>query len=186
MRSARSLRVPFLLYANGAAARSNITLLNPDGGTSTLKSGFTVTEGRDLNILLVEDSPADERFTREALEASGLASHLALLRDGGEAMPYLRRQGEYIDARRPDVVLLDLNLPVRDGREVLREMKSDPELRIIPVVMFTRSTRDEDVTELYRMHANCYVTKPVDFDQFVEVVQAIEHFWSGVATLPTA
>src|SRR6266511_238848 len=186
MRSARSLRVPFLLYANGAAARSHIPLLNHDGGTSTLKSGFTVTEGRDLNILLVEDSPADARFTREALDASGLASHLALLRDGGEAMRYLRRQGEYIDARRPDVVLLDLNLPVRDGREVLREMKSDPELRIIPVVMFTRSTRDEDVAELYLLHANCYISKPVDFDRFVEVVQGIERFWGGIATVPSA
>jgi two-component system, chemotaxis family, response regulator Rcp1 len=139
-----------------------------------------------LNILLVEDSPADARFTREALEASGLTTRLAVVHDGAEAMRYLSRQGEYVGARRPDIVLLDLDLPAKDGREVLREMKSDPELRIIPVVMFTTSTREEDITDLYRLHANCYITKPVDFDQFVEVVQAIEHFWSSVAALPTA
>jgi two-component system, chemotaxis family, response regulator Rcp1 len=139
-----------------------------------------------LNILLVEDSPADARFTREALEASGFPTRLAVVHDGAEAMRYLSRQGDYIGAWRPDIVLLDLNLPAKDGREVLREMKSDPELRIIPVVMFTTSTRDKDIADLYRLHANCYVTKPVDFDEFVEVVQAIEHFWSSVAALPTA
>jgi len=139
-----------------------------------------------LNILLVEDSPADAWFTREALEASGLASRLAVVHDGSEALRYLSRQGEYMDARRPDIVLLDLGLSVRDGREVLREVKADPELQVIPVVMFTRSSSDEDIADLYRLHANCYVTKPSDFDEFVEVVQAIERFWGGVATLPTA
>jgi two-component system, chemotaxis family, response regulator Rcp1 len=137
-----------------------------------------------VHILLVEDSPADARFTREALEASGLTSRLAVVHDGAEAMRYLSRQREYIDARRPDVVLLDLNLPAKDGREVLREMKSDPELRTIPVVMFTTSTRTEDIADLYRLHANCYISKPVDFDEFVEVVQAIEHFWGSVVALP--
>jgi two-component system, chemotaxis family, response regulator Rcp1 len=139
-----------------------------------------------VHILLVEDSPSDARFTREALEASGLTTRLAVVRDGAEAMRYLSQQREYVDARRPDIVLLDLNLPAKDGREVLNEMKSDPELRTIPVVIFTTSTRNEDITDLYRLHANCYITKPLDYDQFVEVVQAIEHFWSSVAALPTA
>jgi len=139
-----------------------------------------------VHILLVEDSPADARFTREALEASGLPTRLAVVHDGAEAMRYLSRQGEYIDARRPDIVLLDLNLPAKDGREVLREMKSDLDLRIIPVVMFTTSTRAEDVAELYLLHANCYISKPVDFDRFVEVVQGIERFWGGIATVPSA
>jgi two-component system, chemotaxis family, response regulator Rcp1 len=139
-----------------------------------------------LNILLVEDSPADARFTREALEASGLASRLAVVHDGSEALRYLSRQGEYTDAEHPDIVLLDLGLPVRDGREVLREVKSDPDLQVIPVVMFSRSSGDEDIADLYRLHANCYVTKPNDFDEFVEVVQAIERFWRDVATLPIA
>lgn len=139
-----------------------------------------------MNILLAEDSPGDARFTREAFETSGLANELAVVQDGSEAMRFLTRQGEFVDAPRPDLVLLDLHLPVRDGREVLREMKSDPELRTIPVVMLTSSSRDEDITELYRLHANCYVVKPLDFDEFVETVQAIQRFWSCTATLPSA
>jgi two-component system, chemotaxis family, response regulator Rcp1 len=139
-----------------------------------------------VNILLAEDSPGDERFTREAFETSGFADGLAVVHDGSEALRYLTRQCEYIDAPRPDIVLLDLHLPVRDGREVLREMKSDPELRVIPVVVFTTSSRDEDIDELYRLHVNCYVVKPLDFDEFVETVQAIQRFWSRTATLPSA
>ncbi|MBU6428497.1 MAG: response regulator [Cyanobacteria bacterium REEB65] len=135
-------------------------------------------------ILLVEDSPADYRLTVEALKEAKIRNNLHWVKDGVEAMAYLRREGTYGAATRPDLVLLDLNLPRKDGREVLAEMKQDPGLRRIPVVILTISTAEEDILRTYDLHANCYVTKPVDMDQFVKIVRSIEDFWFTVVKLP--
>lgn len=136
------------------------------------------------DILLVEDNPGDADLVRYALEENKICNRLHLVQDGVEAMAFLRKQGKYADVPRPDVVLLDLNLPKKDGREVLAEMKGDPDLRRIPVVILTTSTQDEDILRAYNLNANCYVTKPVDFEQFAKVVQAIDDFWFGIVTLP--
>ena len=135
-------------------------------------------------ILLVEDNSGDQRLTLEALRNCGGQPNLDIVPDGVEAMAYLRQQGKYTAAKRPRLVILDLNLPKKDGREVLVEMKQDPELRCIPVIVLTTSKAEEDVAESYDVHANCYITKPVDLDQFFSVVKAIEHFWLGVVQLP--
>lgn len=140
--------------------------------------------GRPVEILVVEDNPGDVRLTREALRESKVANHLSVVGDGVEALAFLRREGRWADAVRPDVVLLDLNLPRMDGREVLAEMKRDPRLRGIPVVIVTGSRAEQDVIKSYDLGASCYVTKPVDLAQFVSVVQAIEGFWFTVVTLP--
>jgi CheY-like chemotaxis protein len=140
---------------------------------------------RPIEILLVEDSPSDTELTVEALEEGKIYNHLSIVEDGVQAMEFLRRQGAYSDAPRPDLILLDLNLPRKDGREVLGELKSDPELKFIPVVVLTTSRADEDVLKAYSLHANCYILKPVDFKQFVEVVKHIENFWLTVVKLPT-
>jgi chemotaxis family two-component system response regulator Rcp1 len=137
-----------------------------------------------VNILLVEDSPADVRFTRLAIEGSGRANRLAVVPDGVEAMRYLRRDGEYRDALRPHLMLLDLHLPKKTGHEVLAETKGDPQLCSIPVVVLTTSTSEHDLTEAYRLHANCYITKPFDLDGYIAVIEAIESFWIGLAQLP--
>jgi len=137
-----------------------------------------------VEILLVEDSPGDVRLTLEALKEAKMNNRMTVVGDGVEAMEYLRRQGKYVDATRPDVVLLDLNLPRKDGRKVLAEMKEDPDLRVIPVVVLTTSRAEEDVLKAYQHHANCYITKPVDFQQFLHVVQSIENFWLSVVRLP--
>ena len=142
--------------------------------------------GRPIEILLVEDNPGDVRLTREALKEAKVRNNLSVVSDGVEAMAFLRREGVYSTAPRPDIVLLDLNLPRKDGRQVLTEVKADPELRRIPVVILTTSKAEEDILKTYDLHANCFITKPVDFDQFVKVVQSIEHFWLSVVTLPTA
>lgn len=139
---------------------------------------------RPVELLLVEDNPADVRLTREAFRDAKLINNLNHVEDGVEAMRYLRREGGYTDMPRPDVVLLDLNLPRKDGREVLKEMRDDPALANIPVVVLTTSRAEEDVLQSYNLHANCFISKPVDFDRFVEVVQSIEDFWFGVVTLP--
>ncbi|NUN00072.1 MAG: response regulator [Bryobacteraceae bacterium] len=137
-----------------------------------------------INILLVEDNPADVRLTREAFKEGRCLVNLAVARDGVEALDVLHRRGRHYDAAPPDLILLDLNLPKIDGREVLREIKSDPALRKIPLVVLTTSTADQDVGDAYGLAANCYIQKPVDLDQFIRVVQSIENFWVRIVTLP--
>jgi len=139
---------------------------------------------RPVEILLVEDSPSDTDLTIEAFREGMVPSNLNHVEDGVEALDYLHRRNAYSGASRPDLILLDLNLPRRDGREVLVELKSDPDLRTIPVVVLTTSKDDRDIAQAYRLQANCYIAKPVDFEQFQKVVRAIEHFWLEVATLP--
>ena len=141
-------------------------------------------EARPIEILLVEDSPSDAEFTVEALKEAKVRNHLSLVEDGVQAMEFLRRQGQYAKAPRPDLIMLDLNLPRKDGREVLAELKADANLKMIPVVVLTTSRAEEDVLRAYQLHANCYITKPVDFQQFLSVVRAIESFWLFVVTLP--
>jgi len=137
-----------------------------------------------VDILLVEDNPADLRLTQEAMRGSKLLNKLHVVSDGEEALSYLRRQGKYADAPRPDLILLDLNLPKKDGREVLAEIKLDPELKVIPVVVLTTSEAVTDILKSYNLHANCYITKPVAFEQFKKVVNSIESFWFSIVKLP--
>ncbi len=136
-----------------------------------------------VDILLVEDSPSDVLLAKEALEDSKIANNLHEVTDGVEAMKFLRKEGPYTRAPRPDLILLDLNLPKKDGREVLAEIKSDENLKRIPVVVLTTSKSEADVMRAYGLHANCYIVKPVNFEQFVQVVRSIEHFWFAVVTL---
>jgi two-component system, chemotaxis family, response regulator Rcp1 len=140
--------------------------------------------GRPIEVLLIEDSEADARLTIEALKEAKVQNRLWVVEDGVEAMAFLRKEGKFSDAPRPDLVLLDLNLPRKDGRQVLQEVKSDPALRKIPVVVLTISKAEEDVLKAYDLHANCYITKPVDFNRFMDVVRAIEGFWLTVVKLP--
>jgi two-component system response regulator len=137
-----------------------------------------------IEILLVEDSLADILMTQEALEQVRLLNQLHVVEDGAAALAFLRRQGRYATAPRPDLILLDLNLPKKNGQEVLAELKADESLKFIPVVILTTSKAEEDIVKSYGLHANCYISKPVGFASFVEVVQAIEHFWFGIVTLP--
>ena len=137
-----------------------------------------------VEILMVEDNPADARLTEEALKEGLLCNRLHLARDGVEAMKFLRREEPFSDAPRPDVVLLDLNLPRKDGREVLAEIKTDPSLKNIPVVVLTTSEAEQDIVKSYALHANCYVTKPVDLQRFIEIVRQIETFWLQIVKLP--
>jgi len=139
-----------------------------------------------IEILLVEDNPGDIRLTLEALKEAKVRNSLSVVGDGVDAMAFLRREGRYSAAPRPDIILLDLNLPKKDGRQVLAEVKGDQDLRRIPIVILTTSKAEEDILKTYDLHANCFVTKPVDFDQFVKVVQSIEHFWLSIVTLPPA
>ncbi len=141
--------------------------------------------GRPVEILLVEDNPGDIRLTREAFKEAKMRNNLHAVGDGVEAMEFLRREGEYASAPRPDLILLDLNLPRKDGREVLAEVKEDPELRRIPVVILTTSKAEEDIARTYDLHANCYITKPVGFEQFMDIVKHIEEFWLTVVKLPS-
>jgi CheY-like chemotaxis protein len=143
-----------------------------------------VNENRPVEILLVEDNPGDERLTREALKEGKVYSNLHWVKDGVEAMEFLRREGKHSGAPRPDIILLDLNLPKKDGREVLQDIKNDNELKRIPVVVLTTSKAEEDVLRTYNLHANCYVTKPVDLEKFIVVVKSIDVFWLTVVTLP--
>jgi CheY-like chemotaxis protein len=140
--------------------------------------------GRPVEILLVEDNPGDVRLTREALKDARVINNLQVAADGVEAMAFLKRQGGYENAIRPDLILLDLNLPKKDGREVLSEIKADTSLRRIPVVILTTSKAEEDVLKTYDLHANCYITKPVDLEKFIEVISAIEDFWLSIVILP--
>lgn len=139
---------------------------------------------RPVNILLVEDNPGDVRLTIEALRDAKVRNRLSVVGDGVEALRFLHREGQYADAPRPDLILLDLNLPKMDGREVLAAIKSDAELQTIPVVILTTSQAEQDILRSYALHANCYVTKPVDLDQFIHVVRSIEDFWLSIVTFP--
>jgi chemotaxis family two-component system response regulator Rcp1 len=145
---------------------------------------MNISEARPIEILLVEDSPSDATLTIEALEAGKVANRLTLAEDGVEAIDFLKRRGKFADALRPDLIMLDLNLPRKDGREVLREIKNDEALKTIPIIVLTTSRSDKDVLQSYQLNANCYITKPVDFQNFIEVVKTIERFWLTVVTLP--
>ena len=140
--------------------------------------------GRPVEFLLVEDNPGDVRLTQEALKDSKVRNHLNVLGDGLSALAFLRRQPPYENAPRPDIILLDLNLPKMDGRELLSHIKADPKLKRIPVVVITSSEAEQDILRTYDLHVNCYVTKPVDLDQFIKVVQSIETFWLTIVQLP--
>ncbi len=141
-------------------------------------------ECRPIEILMVEDNPGDVRLTVEALKEGKVRNNLQTVEDGEEALAFLRRQGRYAEATRPDLILLDLNLPKMNGREVLAVIKEDQDLRRIPVVILTVSEAEQDIIKSYNLHANCYITKPVDLDQFLEVVKSIENFWLTVVMLP--
>lgn len=142
------------------------------------------SHGEPIEILLVEDNPGDVRLTKEALKQGDVLNNLHVVKDGVEAMAFLRREGEYEDTSQPDLILLDLNLPRMDGTEVLKEIGEDRELRRIPVVVLTSSEAEEDIVRSYELHANAYITKPVDIDQFIEVAQNLESFWLSIVKLP--
>ena len=139
---------------------------------------------KTVEILLIEDNPGDARLAREALRDAKVRNNLSWVPDGVEGMAYLRREGKYSQSARPDLILLDLNLPRKDGREVLSEIKADENLRRIPVVILTTSQAEEDIVRAYHLNANCYITKPVDLEQFMKVVKTIEDFWLTIVKLP--
>jgi len=140
--------------------------------------------GKPIEILLVEDNPGDVRLTLEVFKESKMRNNLSAVGDGVEALAFLRREGKYVQSPRPDLILLDLNLPKKDGREVLAEIKEDPDLRCIPVVVLTTSQAERDVVRSYNLHANCYISKPIDLEQFIRVVRSIEDFWLAIVKLP--
>lgn len=142
------------------------------------------THPKIIEILLVEDSPTDVLMAREALTEAKLLNNIHVTEDGVEALEFLRKEGKYTHAPRPDLILLDLNLPRKNGREVLAELKADPTFKSIPVVVLTTSRAEEDILRSYNLHANCYVVKPVEFDKFVQAVKSISHFWFSNVTLP--
>jgi CheY-like chemotaxis protein len=140
--------------------------------------------GRPIEILLVEDSPSDAELTKEALHEGRVINNLHIVSDGEQALAFLRRQNPYQSAPRPDLILLDLNLPRKDGREVLSEIKAEQSLKRIPVVVLTTSKEESDVMTVYGLNANCYISKPVDLEQFIHVVQCVDNFWLNIVTLP--
>ena len=140
--------------------------------------------GKPIEILLVEDNPGDVRLTMELLKESKIRNHIDAVNDGIEAMAYLRKEAKFSGAPRPDLILLDLNMPRKDGREVLAEIKQDPDLKRIPVVILTTSSAEQDIVRSYNDHANAYITKPVDLDQFAKVVKSVEDFWFTIVKLP--
>ena len=139
---------------------------------------------KTINILLVEDNPGDIRLTKEVLKEGKIRNELHVVMDGEEAIFYLKKTGKYKEADTPDIILLDLNLPKKDGREVLAEIKTDPELMLIPVIVLTTSESEQDILNMYSHHANCYITKPVDFNQFINVIKSVENFWLSIVKLP--
>lgn len=145
---------------------------------------MAVNRPNPVEVLLVEDNPGDIRLTMEALREGKMSNHLSIVSDGEEALNFLHQTGVYEQAPRPDIILLDLNLPKRDGRSVLAEIKDDPNLRAIPVVVLTTSKSEEDILRSYNLHANCYLTKPVDLDQFFGMIQSFNDFWFSVVKLP--
>ncbi len=140
---------------------------------------------RPVNVLLVEDNPGDVRLTQEAFKEAKISINLDVTMDGAEAIKFLRKEGEYADVVTPDLILLDLNLPKKDGREVLKEIKTDDMLKRIPVVVLTTSNAEQDIMKSYNLHVNCYINKPVDFEKFFDIIQKIEEFWLTTAILPT-
>ncbi len=142
--------------------------------------------GRPIEILLVEDNPGDVRLTIEAFNEGKIRNNLHVAGDGCQAMAFLRREKEFASAPRPDIILLDLNLPLKSGREVLAEIKSDESLRQIPVIILTTSKAEEDILRSYDLHANCFITKPVDLEQFIDVVRTINDFWLTIVRLPSS
>jgi two-component system, chemotaxis family, response regulator Rcp1 len=145
---------------------------------------MNLSETKPIEILLVEDSPSDAALTIEALKQGKIANRLSHAEDGVEAMDFLRKHNKHTNAPRPDLIMLDLNLPRKDGREVLAEIKNDPDLKTIPIIVLTTSRSDKDILQSYQLNCNCYITKPVDFTHFIEVVKSIENFWLTVVTLP--
>lgn len=137
-----------------------------------------------INILLVEDNPGDIRLTKEVLKEGKIRNNLSVVTDGEEALLFLKKIGQYKEAFTPDIILLDLNLPKKDGREVLSQIKEDPVLKLIPVIVLTTSDAEQDIMNMYAHHANCYITKPVDFHQFINVIRSIENFWLTIVKLP--
>ncbi len=142
------------------------------------------TIGEPVEILLVEDNPGDVRLTQEVLRDGRVRNNMSVVKDGVDAISFLHQTGEYVGAPRPDIILLDLNLPKKDGREVLAEIKADSDLKNIPVVVLTTSSAEQDIFRSYDLHANCYITKPVDLDQFIKVIRSIEDFWLTIVKLP--
>jgi len=159
----------------------------PESLSSSMSDSAVCSEGlcRSVEILLVEDNPGDVRLTQEALKDNKMHNNLHVVEDGVEALAFLRKEGQYSGSPRPDLILLDLNLPRKDGREVLAEIKADARLRRIPVVVLTTSKAEEDILRAYDLSANCYITKPVDFEQFIRVVKSIEDFWLAMVKLPS-
>jgi CheY-like chemotaxis protein len=155
-------------------------------GNSSERSNDMIrnSKGKPIDILLVEDSEGDARLAKEAMRDSKVSNAIHHVHDGVEAMAFLRKEGKYTNAPRPDLILLDLNLPRKDGREVLADIKEDEELKRIPVVILTVSNDEADILRSYNLHANCYITKPIDFGQFLKVVKAIEDFWLTIVKLP--
>ena len=149
-----------------------------------MNTGEKLEELKSIDILLAEDNPGDADLAKEALEESKLKNKLFIVSDGQEALDFLHKKGKYQDVPRPDLMLLDLNMPRVDGREVLKIVKEDEDLRSIPVVILTTSSADEDIIKSYNLHANCYISKPLDLDKFIEVVNNIENFWISIVTLP--
>lgn len=145
-----------------------------------------MTMSRQVEILLVEDNPGDVRLTKEALKEGRVSNNLSIVGNGIEALAFLRQEEEYASSPRPDLILLDLNLPMKSGHEVLRELKTDPAIKHIPVVVLTTSSAEQDILSTYDLHANCYITKPIDFDQFIRVIQSIESFWLSIVELPSS
>jgi len=143
------------------------------------------SNGKPIEILLVEDNPGDVRLTREALKEGRVLNNLHVAGDGVQALEFLRRTGKFAGSPTPDLIFLDLNLPRMDGRELLAEVKGDPNLRRIPVVILTTSKAEEDILKTYDLHANCYITKPVDLDQFITVIKSVEDFWFTIVKLPS-
>jgi CheY-like chemotaxis protein len=139
---------------------------------------------KTIEILLVEDNPGDVRLTQEVLRDGKVRNNMSVVKDGVDAISFLQQTGEYAGVPRPDLILLDLNLPKKDGREVLAEIKADPDLKHIPVVVLTTSSAEQDIFKSYDLHANCYITKPVDLDQFIRVIRSIEDFWLTIVKLP--
>jgi chemotaxis family two-component system response regulator Rcp1 len=160
---------------------NDILLHNPKGNGGRL---IKKERGKPIEVLLVEDNPGDIRLTQEAFKEGKVRNNLHIATDGVEAMDFLKKVGDKSESPRPDLILLDLNLPRKDGREVLAEIKNDEDLKTIPVVILTTSRADEDILKTYRLHANCYITKPVDLEQFLNVVQTIENFWLTMVKLP--
>ena len=138
----------------------------------------------EVHILLIEDNPGDVRLTLEALRDGKISNQVSVAHDGEEALDFLRQRGDHSEAERPDLVLLDLNLPKKDGREVLEEVKTDPELHRIPVIVLTTSSADRDILLSYDLHANCYIKKPIEYDEFMDAIRGLENFWTKIVRLP--